>query len=302
MSPLNSIIKDKAVSYLFCVLFGLSIFLSFPGSSYGRGEELLIGIEPEHNIFDQMRSYRKLADYLSEKLEVKIRLTIMSRYGEALQRFESRRLSGAFLNSYTTSMVIRELDLEPVVRKVKLNGEAVTYSYIVVRADSGIRKVADMRMKRFAFVDPATTEGYLFPLAFLKGNGIDDLTTFLEGYYFTGSHTSAVFAVLDGRADIGAVKETVYNKVVSGDATIGRELVVIKKSPPIPETTLCLSKEISSELRARITTTMLEMNGAEEGRKILKELEALRFTPAGKDDYRTVLQIEQQASQVITGR
>jgi phosphonate transport system substrate-binding protein len=199
-------------------------------------------------------------------------------------------------------MVIRELDLEPVVRQVKLNGEAVTYSYILVRADSGIRKVADMRMKHFAFVDPATTEGYLFPLAFLKGNGVDDLTTFLEGYFFTGSHASALFAVLNGRADIGAVKETVYNKVVSGDATIGRELVVIKKSPPIPETTLCLSKEISSDLRERMVTMMLEMNGTEEGRKILKELEALRFAPADKDDYKTVLQIEQQASQVITGR
>ena len=302
MSPHNSKTKDKAVSYLFCVVAGLVMFLSWSGSSYGRGEELLIGIEPEHNIFDQMRNYRKLADYLSEKLDIKIRLTIMSRYGEALQRFKSRRLSGAFLNSYTTSMVIRELDLEPVVRQVKLNGEAVTYSYIVVRADSGIKKVADMRMKRFAFVDPATTEGYLFPLAFLKGNGVDDLTTFLGSYFFTGSHASAVFAVLDGRADIGAVKETVYNKVVSGDETIGRELVVIKKSPPIPETTLCLTVEVSSELRERITTTMLEMNGTEEGRKILKELSALRFAPADKDDYKTVLQIEQQARQVITGR
>ena len=236
MSPHNSKIRDQAVSYLLCIVAGLVMFFSWSGTSYGRGEELLIGIEPEHNIFEQMSSYRKLADYLSEKLDVEIRLTIMSRYGEALQRFKSRGLSGAFLNSYTTSMVIRELDLEPVVRQVKLNGEAVTYSYIVVRADSGIRKLADMRMKRFAFVDPATTAGYLFPLAFMKENGVDDLTTFLESYFFTGSHASAVFAVLDGRADIGAVKETVYNKVISDDATIGRELVVIKKSPPIPET------------------------------------------------------------------
>ena len=47
---------------------------------------------------------------------------------------------------------------------------------------------------------------------------------------------------------------------------------------------------------------MLEMHETEEGRKILQELEALRFIPADKDDYRTVLQIEQQARQLITGR
>jgi len=298
----GSRIKDKAVRGLFCMFAGMVIFFFWPGNSYGRAKELLVGIEPEHNIFDQMRNYRKLADYLSEKLGVKIRLTIMSRYGEALQRFKSRHLDGAFLNSYTTSMAIKELHLEPVIRQVRLNGDAMTYSYILVRADSGIRNVADMKGRSFAFVDPATTEGYLFPLAFLKKNGVNDLSTFLERYFFTGSHSSVVFAVLDGRADIGAVKESVYNKVVSRDATIGRELSVIKKSPPIPETTLCLSKDISPGLKKRVVTSMLEMESAEDGRKILKELELLRFAPSVEDDYKTVLQLEQQAKQVITAR
>ena len=80
-----------------------------------QAEELLIGIEPEHNIFDQMERHRHLADYLSEQLGITVRLTIMSRYGEGIMRFKARKLDGAFLTPYTASMGIRQLNLDPLV-------------------------------------------------------------------------------------------------------------------------------------------------------------------------------------------
>jgi phosphonate transport system substrate-binding protein len=263
-------------------------------------EELLIGIEPEHNIFDQMERYRSLADYLSEQLGVKIKLTIMSRYGEVIKRFKALRLDGAFLTAYTATMGISELKLEPVANPVNLSGESMSQGYLFVRRDSGIREVKDMQGKSIVFVDPATFEGYLFPLAYLNRHGIKDITTFFTRVSFSGSHDSAIYTVLDGRADIGSAKNTVYNKLVASDPTIHMELEVIAQSPKVPEITLCLREELGPDFREKMTAILLQMDKNPHGQEALKQFHALSFAKSNKADFVSIEEMAQEAQSDIT--
>ncbi len=256
---------------------------------------LLIGIEPEHNIFDQIERYRHLAGYLSDQLGLKVRLTIMSRYGEVIKRFKSRQLDGAFLSSFTAALGIREFKLEPVASPVNLAGKATSRGYIFVRRDSGIRTVNDMRGKSFVFVDPATTEGYLFPMAFLRRHGVKDRHSFFSRCWFSGSHASALFAVLDGRADIGAAKDTAFNKQIASDPSIQSELRIIAESPPVPEVTLCLRDDIPAGLRRRILAVLLNMKNTAKGRQVLKKFEALRFIKASDADFALISNMAKEA-------
>ncbi|MBU0968495.1 MAG: phosphate/phosphite/phosphonate ABC transporter substrate-binding protein [Proteobacteria bacterium] len=280
---------------IICLLICLFTTAIRPAAAAEPTEELLIGIEPEHNIFVQMERYRYLAGYLTEQLGVKIKLTIMSRYGEVIQRFKSLRLDGAFLTSYTATMGINKLNLEPVANPVNLNGESTSQGYILVRKDSGIRNVDDMRGKSIVFVDPATMEGYLFPLAYLEQHDITDINTFFNRFYFTGSHASAIFAVLDGRADIGAAKNTVFKRLVDNDPSIGQELDIIAKSPMVPEVTLCIRNEIDQNLRVKLADALLQMDKTEEGRKALRQFHALRFVKSSKADFVGIEEMEQEA-------
>src|SRR6056300_1354945 len=116
-------------SLITCLLICLIFSAALPGNAFGQPQELLIGIEPEHNIFDQMKRYRSLAGYLSDKLGVQVKLTIMSRYGEVIKRFKTLKLDGAFLTSYTATMGIKELHLEPLSNPVNLNGESNSHGY-----------------------------------------------------------------------------------------------------------------------------------------------------------------------------
>ncbi|NIA04934.1 MAG: phosphate/phosphite/phosphonate ABC transporter substrate-binding protein [Proteobacteria bacterium] len=256
---------------------------------------LLIGIEPEHNIFDQIERYRNLAGYLSDQLGLKVRLTIMSRYGEVIKRFKSRQLDGAFLSSFTAALGIKEFKLEPVASPVNLAGKSTSRGYIFVRRDSGIKTVKDMRGKSFVFVDPATTEGYLFPMAFLRRHGVKDQNSFFSRCWFSGSHASAVFAVLDGRADIGAAKDTIFNKQITSDPSIKSELQIIAQSPPVPEVTLCLRDDIPATLRQRILSVLLNMKNTARGRQVLKKFEALRFIKASDSDFALISNMAQEA-------
>lgn len=271
------------------------LFLVTPTLVLGNQRELVIGIEPEHNIFTQMEKYGRLAEYLTEKSGFPIRLTIMSRYGEVLQRFKAMHLDGAFLNSYTATLAIDELGMEPIARPVNLAGEADAHGIIFTRRDSTIRRVAEMRGKSFAFVDPATTEGYLFPLALLKEHGIADINTFFSRYFFTGSHTSAISAVLDGRADLGAAKEWIYQRQVAKDPSIASELVILAESLPTPGTTLCLKQDLPSGLKKKLTEIMLEMDQSREGQEVLKTIDSLRFAKTGKADFDVVRKMAKAA-------
>lgn len=282
-----------------CLLFCAFISGGAPLATAEPTEELLLGIEPEHNIFDQMERYRALAGYLTEQLGVKVNLTIMSRYGEVIKRFKTLKLDGAFLTSYTANLGIRELDLEPIASPVNLDGESTAQGYIFVRKDSGISNVKDMRGKSFVFVDPATTEGYLFPLAYLAQHGIRDMNTFFTRFDFSGSHASAIFAVLDGRADIGAAKNTTFNTMVHNDPSIRNELHIIAESPKFPEITLCLRYEIDRDLRARLGAVLLQMDQQSQGQEVLKQFKALRFVKSNEAQFFSVEKMKLEARKTI---
>jgi phosphonate transport system substrate-binding protein len=283
-----------------CLLICCFSSAVMPGVVFGQTGELLIGIEPEHNIFDQMKRYRYLAEYLTKQLGVKVKLTIMSRYGEVIKRFRTLKLDGAFLTSYTTTLGIKELQLEPVVNSVNPEGETTSQGFIFVRKDSGIQSIADMENGNIVFVDPATMEGYLFPLAFLEQHGIKDINTFFHRYYFSGSHESAIFAVLDGRADIGSAKSTAYKNLVKNDPSVGQELRIIAQSPNVPEVTLCIKSEIDKDLRERLGIVLLQMDKTDDGKKVLKQFGAMRFVTSNKDDFVIIEEMAQKALGALT--
>lgn len=275
--------------YFSCTLvFFLFLFVQNTWASE-KPRELLIGIEPEHNIFDQVEQYRILADYLSIELGTKVRLTVMSRYGEVLKRFKARRLDGAFLSSYTATMAFKELNLKPVASSVNLQQNSTCQGYIFTRNDSGIKSVNDMKGKSIVFVDPATTEGYLFPIVLLYKKGIRDKETFFSRYSFAGSHASAIFSVLDGKADIGCAKSTVFNRLMAKDPSMNSELRIIAESPSFPERTLCIRKDLPEEFQQKLTSVLLAIDTTERGKSVLREIAMSKFIKATESDFDSIL-------------
>ena len=277
----GSCLWNLFASLLICLFFSAAL----PSSALGQPKELLIGIEPEHNIFDQMKRYRSLAKHLSDQLGVEVKLTIMSRYGEVIKRFKTLKLDGAFLTSYTAALGIYELNLEPVVNPVHLSGVSTSQGYIFVRKDSTIHNVLDLEGSNIAFVDPASMEGYLFPLLFFKKHGVNNINKFFQRHYFTGSHESTIFAVLDGRADIGAAKDTAFKRLVSDDLSIKQDLEIIARSPKVPEITLCIKREIDQNLKNKLRDVLLQMDRTDDGMKTLQQFKASRFIKSKKEDF-----------------
>lgn len=269
------------------------IFSMFSGISHAA--ELTIGLIPEQNVFKQVKRYQPLGNYLEEKTHNKINFTILSRYGNIIESFEKKKLDGAFWGSFTGAMAIKKLGITPVARPVNRNGTSTYHGYILVRKDSGIKSVADMKGKVIAFVEKATTAGYIFPVSYFKKHGIKDLDTFFEEYYFTGSHDAAIHAVLDKKADIACAKNTIYEILSHEDKRISDELMIIARSPDVPSNGLGLRPQLPSGVKADIKETLLNMHKDPKGKAVLEEFGVVRFIETTEADYATVFEIAESA-------
>ena len=251
-------------------------------------EKLLIGLIPEQNLFRQMERYEPLGEYLSRKTGTKITFKILSRYGNIVDSFKSSGLDGAFFGSFTYVLAHAKVGVEVLARPVDQDNTSTYHGLIFVRKDSRIRSARDMKGKRFAFVDKATTAGYLLPLEYFHDNGISDYRHYLKEAYFTGTHEDAIYDVLNRKADIGAAKNTVFQRLAKADPRIMKELVVLDRSLDVPENALALRKDIDASVRDLLKDALLKMNLDPDGKKVLERFGALKFIETTDKDYGVV--------------
>lgn len=257
--------------------------------------ELVIGLIPEDNIFEEIKQFRAVAAYVTKKTGIRIRMTVLSRYGDVIDRFASRGLDGAFFGFFTSVLAMEKLGVEPVVRPVWADGSETAQSFIFVRNGSGIRNAADMSGKRIAFVDRATVTGYLYAVAYLRDHGISSPERYFREISFTGNSSSTVYAVLDNRADVGVAKSKLFNRLIQKDPLIREELVVIERSPLYPDLTLCLRRDLPKEVKRRLQEAMLRMDDDPEGIAILQKNGMLRFNAASSGDFRPFADLARRA-------
>ena len=256
--------------------------------SAGARPSITIGLIPERNIFEQLDRYEPLADYLSESIGVDIKLKILTRYGNIIDNFVSAGLDGAFFGSFSYALAHAKLGVEAIARPETVDGISTYHGLILVRKDGGIKTSANMKGKVFAFVDRATTAGYLLPLAYFKENGIDDYQRFLGETYFAGTHEAAIYDVLNKKADICAAKNTIYNRLAVSDKRLTTELLVLARSPDVPENGLAVRKDLDDAVKNELKKTLLNMNRDPEGIEVLKRFGAEKFIETTNDDYASV--------------
>ncbi len=275
--------------FLICFL----IIIVLPG--FSSATELTIGLIPEQNVFKQMKRYKPIGEYIEKKTGIAITFTILPRYGNIIESFERKKLDGAFWGSFTGAMAIRKLGIQPVARPVNLDGTSSYHGYIFVHKDSVIHSIEGMRQSVIAFVDKATTAGYVFPTAYFKERGVKEMNTYFREHYFTGSHDAAIYAVLNKEAEVGCAKNTIFDMLAYENSAVRDDLVVLAKSPDVPSNGLGLRRNIAPAVKEKIEQVLLEMDRDPEGREVLKEFGVIKFIRTTEEDYGPVFELARKA-------
>jgi phosphonate transport system substrate-binding protein len=259
---------------------------------------VLIGLIPEQNLFRQIERYEPLAGYLSDKTGLQIKLTVLPRYGNIIDHFVQEKMDGAFFGSFTYALAHARLGVQVVARPEGLDGSSSYRGYIFVRRDSTIRTAAHMQGKRFAFVDRATTAGYLLPLAFFKRHHFKYHS--LREIYYSGTHEDTIHDVLNRKADIGAAKNTVFDRLAASDARIRRELLVLETSPAVPENALAFRHDLDETVKSAVEQALLNMQNDQQGLAVLNAFGARRFIQTRDADYEPVYRYARQIGLDLT--
>jgi phosphonate transport system substrate-binding protein len=274
------------------VIFFL-VVLMLSGISYAT--ELTIGIIPEQNVFKQMKRYKPLGDYIEKKTDIKIKFTILSRYGNIIESFEKKNMDGAFWGSFPGAMAIKKLGVQPIARPVNPDGTSSYKGYIFVHKYSVINSVDRMRHSVIAFVDKATTAGYVFPVAYLREHGVTDIRSFFKEYYFTGSHDAAIYAVLNKEAEVGCAQNTIFDMLAREDSRVKEDLLILATSPDVPSNGLAMKRNIDPGIKLKLKKVLLEMNSDPAGREVLEKFGAVNFIETTEEDYSPVFDLARKA-------
>ena len=273
----------------------ISLCTPFPSLAQPHQQKILIGILPEMNVFKQSQRFKLLGEYISQQIGVTVEFTILSRYGDIINRFTTEKMDGAFFGSFTGALAIKKLGVVPLARPVNLDGTSTYHGYLFVRKDSGIKGVKEMKNKKIAFVEKATTAGYLFPLAYLRDNGVPDPRHFFREFFFAGSHDGAISAVLNRKADVGAAKHSIYDRMRKDDPRIDRELIILAESAKVPSNGLCVRSGLDESLKEKLKTVLLNLHTNPDGILVLKQFGAIKFTDTTANDYLPVFEMAKKA-------
>ncbi len=140
---------------------------------------------------------------------------------------------------------------------------------ILVRADSGIKDLADLSGKTFCRPDPLSTSGWIIPSLMLRGAGVDPDTGLAE-IVDAGSHDGVAVAVYDGQCDAGAMYVDARTSVEEDYPDIMDQTVVIATEPDIPNDGIQFATSVDPELRKQIVDGLLAIAATDEGVEALE--------------------------------
>jgi phosphate/phosphite/phosphonate ABC transporter binding protein len=210
--------------------------------------------------------FEPLMNYLSDSIEQKVRLYIAKDYGDLRTQMENGSVDIGSFSPFAYVDAAHGGKIRIIAQSI-IEGSATYRGIIVTRKDSGLKTIADLKGKRFAFVDPKSASGYVYPRAMLIEKGINPETFFKETI-FAGSHDKVIAAVLDGRVDAGAIYDGALG-VAQRSGVSTENLITLTSSEPIPHDAIAVRVGLDDGLTKRIQSVLINLDKSEAGRRVI---------------------------------
>ena len=269
-----SILKYKILLidiYRICLL---CLFLfACPTNEYSH-PVLRLGFIPFESNEELLKNVQPLIDVIEKGMNMEVQPFIAADYAGVIEAFKGGKLDVAFMSPASYVLGHQEAGIQ-VILKSQRDWQAFYYGAIIVRSESSIQKLEDLKEKRFSFSDPLSTSGHIFPRKILFKYGINPTTDF-ENVIFSGSHDATILAVLNKKVDAGATyaddnqgKSNAWTRFLKPDEQ--KQIRVLAYSEPIPRENICVRKDFPAEKMKQFQDTLLHYSSTPEGKKLMRE-------------------------------
>jgi phosphonate transport system substrate-binding protein len=203
-------------------------------------------------------TYRPLAQHLAARLGRAVELRTVDTWEGLAKSLANGETDIALLGPWGYVLANHAAGAQ-VVATILYDGKPEYHAIIVTHPESGIRSVADLKGKTFAFGDKGSTSGYLIPLHFFMTQGIDPDTHFSKVLHT--KHQAIETQVAAGQLDAGADYNRNRNAMIEQGLIKAERSRIIWQSAPLPNDAVALGETLFKDKAfvARLRAALAEV-------------------------------------------
>lgn len=277
-------------------IFILSIFCSILSCTSKKelGSEshpIQFALVPGQDSAVLLENGKILEKWIHDQTGLYVKMQVPTNFVAVVEALGSQRVDLAILNTF--GYIMAHDKYQTSARLIGVNLGLSQYWGQIITANPRIQNLKDLNGKKFAFVDPASTSGYLLAAKLFKEEGIKP-----SEFIFAGKHDSVVTMVYQGRVDAGATYHTPAEDGVPQDARrlvkdqfpdVYEKVRILKLTGPIPSDPVVFRKDLPPEITAKLIAALKSFGSTPEGAKALKNLYHLTgFKDCSDKDYDSV--------------
>lgn len=266
----------------------------FSSKAQSNIKEYVVGIHPLHNPQRLIETYGPILEHIEAATPgVHFRLEASRNYEEFEKKLYSGRFDFAMPNSYQTI-----LSLKHGYRVFgKMADDENFHGIILVRKDSGILTVRDLKGKKVSYPSPTALAATMMPQYYLHTHGID-VNRDIENIY-VGSQESSIINVFRGHVAAGATWPLPWLIFKAEHPEQANQLEVKWQTESLPNNGWVVRQDVPLEVENQFSSALFSLNSSAQGRKMLERLPISRFEPATDATYIPVRQYLEAFSRTV---
>lgn len=250
-------------------------------------EAIQITILPDQSSTERTADITELKTYLAETLQVPIKIVPATDYDHAVELLLSGQVNVAYLGPLT---YIEASEQDPMIKPIvapidKDSGRPWYTSNIISKID--IKEVAELRGKRFAFVDQSSTSGFLVPNYHLQTLGIYPEKDFAATLYGE-AHDQTLQLLLEGKVEAIAVDSATYQTAVKNGTLDPNKYHLLWESQPITNPPIVISGKLSPKSQLALQKAFIN---APAGLVAINVADAQGYTIVQASDYELIREL-----------
>lgn len=220
---------------------------------------LNVGLVPAEDPRLVVSDNQELLDHLHNALQLEIKPFVATDYNGVIEALRAKKLDIALLGPFSYVLAVSVADVEAFAVPETQKQGATYRAVIIARKDRNIASLKDLEGKTFAYVDPSSTSGHLFPKAGLIKAGYDPDRLFSR-VIFSGGHDASVLAVQNGKVDAAAIADVLVEMAFKKGMLKPEDVGIIWTSDPIPGAPFVYRRDLPEDIKAKVRNALSEIH------------------------------------------
>ena len=256
---------------------------TFSKTSLNKDNLYIFGVHPLHNPQRLFTVFGPLTDYLSDNIpNARFQLEASRNYAA----YDKKLYSGQFHFSLPNPFQTINSIAKGYQVFAKMGDDDNFRGIILVRKDSGIEEVTDLKGKSVSYPAPTALAATMMPQYYIQTHGVDVMTD-LDNQY-VGSQESSIMNVFLKQTAAASTWPPPWKALIKERPELAEQLEIKWQTPPLINNGLVARKDIDPFLIEQVKELLIHLHEHEEGQKILQRMELSKFESADNSNYQII--------------